>query len=132
MMRNAKEEHNVWKSRRQWKTSPDIHSAAVGIDLGTSNSCVAVWDTKNHRTRVLRCEGDDTDEEEGYETFPSVVSFAFDEQQRRPVVAKVGRRATIVKNSSISLRAVDRDSGVVRNVKRILGVEPPDSKDRMK
>eukprot|EP00940_MAST-03C_sp_MAST-3C-sp2_P003303 g3303.t1 len=101
-------------------------SAAVGIDLGTSNSCVAVWDSENHRTRVIEHDND------GRRTVPSVVQYELD-GNIRPSVRAVGldvleeaknRGASKTNDSEIE---ASENVVSVRNVKRLIGAELPKS-----
>ncbi len=73
----------------------------LGIDLGTTNSAIAIWDPETGRSRVLR-------NQEGDRLTPSVVTF--DPETGKCVV---GRTAIA--------RMVTRPSEVVYSVKRFIG-----------
>ncbi|CAI8022034.1 Stress-70 protein, mitochondrial [Geodia barretti] len=59
--------------------SSDVKGAVVGIDLGTTNSCVAVMDGKNPRV---------IENSEGSRTTPSVVAFTKDGERLCGILAK--------------------------------------------
>ncbi|CAI8051463.1 Stress-70 protein, mitochondrial [Geodia barretti] len=65
-----------WRSRCY---SSDVKGAVVGIDLGTTNSCVAVMDGKNPRV---------IENSEGSRTTPSVVAFTKDGERLCGILAK--------------------------------------------
>ena len=54
----------------------DRPAVVVGVDYGTSNSCVAVWAVDKRRAKVIKVSGDMSAGAEGAPLLPSAVSFA--------------------------------------------------------
>ena len=70
--------------------SSDVKGAVVGIDLGTTNSCVAVMDGKNPRV---------IENSEGSRTTPSVVAFTKDGERLCGILAKRQVSTVLLKGS---------------------------------
>ncbi|VDK47107.1 unnamed protein product [Gongylonema pulchrum] len=84
---------------RRFKTD-GVKGAVIGIDLGTTNSCVAVMEGKQARASNLQV----IENSEGVRTTPSVVAFTKDGE--RLVGAPAKRQA--VTNSQNTLYATKR------------------------
>jgi molecular chaperone DnaK (HSP70) len=80
------------------------NEVAVGIDLGTTNSVVAVWSNEKLRAKVVKVEGKN-------KTLPSIV--AFEKDGRNSWKPYVGRKAIDYGHPEMT----------VRNVKRLMGQE---------
>ncbi len=89
-----------------------MSSKVLGIDLGTTNSCVAIMDGKN--AKVL-------ENAEGKRTTPSVIAFVGNQKER--VVGDPARR-----------QAVTNPSNTIYEVKRLIGrrFDDPITKEDMK
>ena len=59
------ENENVWGIQRRFK-SDGVKGAVIGIDLGTTNSCVAIMEGKTPKV---------IENAEGSRTTPSVIAF---------------------------------------------------------
>ena len=96
---------NVWTDRK-WK---DKDGLCVGIDLGTSNSCVSIWREK--RAMVVLNEN-------GKKTTPSITTFAIEKGDKFPRLVGSNRHETghLVE---------------IRHAKRLMGVSNP-SKETLK
>ena len=83
---------------------------AVGIDLGTTNSAIAVWSDELKRAKVIKV--DDMEK-----TIPSVVAF---EKTRTAWIPIIGRKA--------QRHGIDSPNAMVHNIKRFMGQESVNSK----
>ena len=82
---------------------------AVGIDLGTTNSAIAVWSDELKRAKVIKVD-------ENQKTIPSVVAFKKTSTSWIPII---GRKAQKIR--------VETPTTTVHNVKRLIGQESVDS-----
>ena len=82
---------------------------AVGIDLGTTNSAIAVWSDELKRAKVIKVD-------ENQKTIPSVVAFKKTSTSWVPII---GRKAEKIR--------VETPTTTVHNVKRLIGQESVDS-----
>jgi len=95
--------HNYFLSRR-WRSTDS--GDVIGIDLGTTNSCVAIMEGRN--ARVI-------ENSEGARTTPSVVAFAADKTR---LVGMAARRQAVT-NPENTLYAVKRLIGRSYNDKEV-------------
>jgi len=102
---------NVWNDRK-WKDSKGL---CVGIDLGTSNSCVAIWRNKN--AEVIPCEKRKL-------TIPSIGTFTIRKGEKH---ARLGNHVN--ESSSSSSNVNDAFLVEISHAKRLLGVSNPSKKD---
>jgi len=99
---------------RRWKSSSSDVGDVIGIDLGTTNSCVAIMEGRN--SRVI-------ENSEGSRTTPSVVAFTDDGTR---LVGMAARRQAVT-NPTNTLYAVKRLIGrsyTDKEVKTISGLVP--------
>ena len=73
--------HNMWRGAGSGEFSPGTRYA-VGIDLGTTNSCVALWWERDASVKVISVGG--------HRVTPSVVHFA--DKDKVPIVGGAARR----------------------------------------
>ena len=60
-------ESNIWATQDD-QTTPFGDGLIVGLDLGTSNSCMAVWHLDKNRVKIFKTKT-------GFKTIPSVVTW---------------------------------------------------------
>lgn len=80
-------------------------SSVIGIDLGTTNSCVAVWDRGTQQARVL-------ENAEGARTTPSVVAF---------VPGAAGSAPSVVVGAAAKRQWVTNARNTIYATKRLIG-----------
>ena len=80
-------------------------SSIIGIDLGTTNSCVAVWDRATQQARVL-------ENAEGARTTPSVVAF---------VPGAAGAAPSVVVGAAAKRQWVTNARNTIYATKRLIG-----------
>ncbi|KAL7310526.1 Hsp70 ATPase ssc1 [Mucor circinelloides] len=87
--------YNIGASTQLYSTAPKITGPVIGIDLGTTNSCVSVMDGKNPRV---------IENSEGARTTPSVVAFT---KEGELLVGQTAKRQAVV-NSENTIYATKR------------------------
>jgi len=105
----------------------------IGIDLGTSNCCCAVWDTQKNKAKIIRMNYDDISipEEEKYKPgylIPSTLLFRKDREDPNKIIpnhrVSVGHKCTKELETALKNGRVDPNRASVSSVKRILGITP--------
>ena len=100
-------EENVWNDRK-WKGRDGL---CVGIDLGTSNSCVSIW--RERKAMIVLNEN-------GKRTTRSIATFAIEKGDKFPKLV-----------SRNDKKVVSGHLVEIRHVKRLMGVSNP-SKETLK
>lgn len=100
MAAKVSEHRDIWAARR----FTDNVNIAVGIDLGTTNSCVAVWLAHEKQVKII---GDiETDKS----TMPSILAFSPDHEISSPIFG-LDAKALIEKNPMCGMYNVKRFIG---------------------
>jgi len=96
-----------WSRRKEEKPAK---APAIGIDLGTTRSCVAFWCTDRKRPKVISTRGPPP-QSQIMRTIPSVVGFSVEQ----------GKGVHVLVGETAKLQASVNPGNTISNAKRLIG-----------